>query len=257
MKELTPRATKRAYLTDINGDNVVNFQFAPASLTFSEGNTFHERLKTGAYYAEYTWISGVRRAFTLEMFIDRTLQSFSGPEFNQDIASEVRRIPAIFPQFTAFQSSAYVNAIRRAKGRRAEVPTVPMTSHSKSPEFAQNNLNEEKGVYPDLHKLLYYIRPSVLTQSTGFFENTGTIEFDSNANNRFTPPPRCRFFQGNQWKEGFISQVEYELSAMNRELVPRRLIANFTFLVEREGILVDLGDAYDFVGDVDRSTLLT
>jgi hypothetical protein len=44
---------------------------------------------------------------------------------------------------------------------------------------------------------------------------------------------------------------------MNRELVPRRLIANFTFLVEREGILVDLGDAYDFVGDVDRSTLLT
>ena len=42
----TPRAVKKAYFSDLEGGNILEFQFAPSELDFSEGGQFADR-KTG------------------------------------------------------------------------------------------------------------------------------------------------------------------------------------------------------------------
>ena len=56
--QLTQRAIKKAYFSDLDGGNILEFQFMPHELDFTEGGEYSERKPVGNYFPELMWING-------------------------------------------------------------------------------------------------------------------------------------------------------------------------------------------------------
>lgn len=260
---ISDRATKRAYITDLNGGNVVDFQFTPEELSFFEGGRFSDRISTGEYHTDYIWISGKPNKFNLKMWVDRTAESFGSDNMSDPFADTSRFPKHGNKRFTNFDLVNLVRSIREGstssgfqstffKKTAEEGRQIDPSIYSFNPDFPQDVVaNNTKGVYYDLEKLLYYVRPQGFKLSGGTISTDGTVSLSNFAQSRFAPPPMVRFFYGNSWSEGYIEEVKYTLSAMNRQLVPRRLEADISFIRTRWGYLEEVGVALDSPGIID------
>lgn len=237
----TERATAGAYLADLNGQNIVDFQFSPHELDFSEDSNIVDRMNVGHYYPELVWISGKLKTFNVKMFIDRSLESMVKDSQNNDPFSDVKRFPDQNPR--SDNSVDYSNGLKVANGGQADEIRVEMTSFDVSPEYPKVTNNDEKGVYPELEKVLYYIRPKGLKIPSSSLSDKGILTVEDLEISRFTPPPVVRFFYGNLWKQGYLSKVSYTLSVVNKLLVPQRMEATLEFMIEAEGILNDISQS--------------
>ena len=249
----TDRATKKAYFTDLDGNNVVDFQFTPEALNFSEGGRFADRISTGQYFTDYIWISGKPSKFSLNIWVDRTSESMSSGETNVDPFEElVRRPKRLFPRLGDIKddliqgiknsagNSGFLSAILK-KPFATEGNSIDPSVYSATPDFSQSMYSETKGVYYDLEKLLYFVRPLGLSLGTAVTQTNGSLKISDYTQARFTPPPMVRFFYGNTWAEGYFEEVDYSLTVMNKLLVPRRLEADITFLRTKWGYLDEVG----------------
>lgn len=255
MSITTQRATKKAYITDINGGNVIDFQFTPETLELFEGGRFADRISLGEYHTDYIWISGKPNKLDLKMWVDRTMES-TGIGSIIDPFSDTARFPKVTnPRFTNFDIVNLVRSIKAGstssgfqstffKRTGGKTPnTVDPSVYAFNPEFPQDDVtNNTKGVYQDVERLMYYVRPQGFKLSSGKIEQDGSIKLTDFSQTRFTPPPKARFFYGNLWCEGYIEEVKYTLSVMNRELVPKRLEADISFIRTRWGYLEEVTD---------------
>ncbi len=98
----TDRAVKKAYFSDLSGGHIIEFQFSPHQLDFSEGGNYADRVVTGNYFTDLVWISGRPNKFTVQLFIDRTQESYFVDNFNQDPFSEISRFPNRNPKYLNF-----------------------------------------------------------------------------------------------------------------------------------------------------------
>lgn len=249
----TERATKKAYLTDLNGGNVIDFQFTPEELEFFEGGRFADRQSVGEYHTDYIWISGKPNKFNLKMWVDRTQEAFATGVVNVDPFADSSRFPGVANRkYTNFDLVNLVRGIRNGstssgfqstffKPKATEGNSVDPSIYSFNPDFPQDVIqNNIKGVYYDLERLLYYVRPQGFKLSSGTISTDGVVSLTNFSQTRFMPPPMVRFFYGNSWSEGYIEEVKYSLTAMNKQLVPRRLEADISFLRTRWGYLEEL-----------------
>lgn len=253
----TDRAVKKAYFTALDGSHTLEFQFAPSELDFMEGGGFVDRLPTGSYFNELTWISGKPTNFRLRMFIDRTQESYIVEDYNQDPFEQIRRFPNRTPMFNADNILNFIEGIKNAlipREQGLEIRLVP-SNYSASPEFKQRSSGNNSGVIPDLEALLYYVRPKGLKLSEITIQKEGSIKMTDFEQGRFTPPPMIRFYFGNIWKEGYITEVNYNLSVMNKQLTPRRLDADIKIACTRWGYLNDMSnEAIEGAISVKKST---
>lgn len=252
----TERAIKKAYFTDTLGGNLLEFQFSPASLDFEEAGRYSTRNPIGSFFTDMVWISGRPSQFNLRMFIDRTQESYVADTFNQDPFANVKRLPNINPAYSSLDIVNLINGINGSaffKGRKRNVEGNDITpsNYSASPHYSQSNTREDIGVMNDVEALMYYVRPKGLKLSEIIIDNTGIVNTVDFKEGRFTSPPKCRFYYGNMWREGYIVQVRYNLSAVNKSLVPRRMDATLRFSCTRWGHLNDIGDIGNFGSSLD------
>ena len=274
----TNRATKAAYFTELDGSHITPFQFTPNELDFKESGKYTDRLSTGEYFPDMVWISGSANDFKIRMFIDRTMESFVSSDINADPFSSIKKLNSryndgntlqILSLITAISNgnnpSGFLNDFRSAGGGKGN--KVPMTSHSMSPDFKQNQISDGIGVIKDLENILYFVRPKGLridqqsTQSKislynpnpngGVQTQLSTVKYQDFQKKRFVPPPMARFYYGSFWREGYIKEVSYKLTCMNSELVPRRMDAEITFGCVRWGYLTELVSPYDGTDAID------
>lgn len=250
----TDRAVKKAYFSNLEGGRIVEFQFSPASLGFEESSKYATRVKTGSYFTDLVWISGNPNAFNIRMFIDRTQESYTSENYNQDPFSSFRRFPNQSPRFTSLDSVNLVRGIASSnsssgfassfkKNTKEGGKEIQPSNYSASPHFKQSQFNESVGVTPDLEALMYYVRPKGFQLDEITTSNNQVVSVSDFDNGRFTPPPMVRFYYGNMWREGYIIRVKYNLSVMNKLLVPRRLDADITMACTKWGYLNELDNA--------------
>lgn len=247
MNVTAERASKKAYFSDLEGGHILDFQFTPDELNFTEGGRFVDRVTIGYHKTDYIWLSGKPSKFNLKMWVDRTQESAT-PLNNSDPFENAKTQPA--SRFSKLGGIAVDNLERSAlysAGKKAIVKSgakngneVASTVYSATPDFKQNADNEIKGVYFDLEALLYYVRPIGFKLSTADTQPDGKIKITDYSQSRFSPPPMCRFYYGNYWVEGYIEEVRYSLTAMNKMLVPRRLEADISFLRTNFGYLEEV-----------------
>lgn len=246
---LTERAIKRAYFSDLDGGVILEFQFTPADMDFTEGGQFIERIKTGSYFSDFMWVSGKSAPTQLAFFVDRTQASYVSGTMNQNPFSEVQRFPNRFTKYTNLdivgliknlpsQYKSYVGNKSKEKG------TLVASNYSASPHYNQG-LDENVGVLKDLEALMYFVRPKglKLAEITINTSDAGekTVSMKDYQQSRFTPPPMVRFYFGPIWREGYITEVRYNLSVLNKLLVPQRMDASITMLCTRWGYLNEVG----------------
>ena len=247
------RSTKGAYFSDTKGGNIIDFQFSPETLEFNEGGRFSDRVLTGRYNVDYIWISGQPTKMSIKMWVDRTLESVTPTDATQDPFGDVVRFPkATIPRYANFD---IVNMVRGMKNgimdringnvknkqlqSKTPIPIDPSV-FAVSPNFDQSTTTSNKGVFHDVEKLAYFIRPLGYEQGVATTNSEGVISISDYKHNRFTPPPKCRYFYGNFWAEGYIQEVSYKLSVMNENLVPLRMEADIEFIVTDKGYLNDI-----------------
>ena len=247
MKTLTTdRAIKRAYFTDGEGGNMLEFQFAPFELEFTEGGRFSDRIQVGNYFNNMMWISGRPMEFNLDMFIDRTQESFTADEINNDPFANIKRFSHTTPKYFNFDivnlvkgiisgnsSSGFQSSFK--KRYTGDGNTVEPSTYTASPHYEQKNINGDVGVLNDLEKLLYYVRPMGLKLASAELNSDGVVKLTDYEQSRFTPPPKFRFYYGSMWREGYILEIKYKLSVMNKLLVPQRLEARIKLGCTRMG----------------------
>lgn len=247
----TDRAIKRAYFSDLSGNHIIEFQFSPAELDFSEGGTYADRVSTGNYFTDLVWISGRPTKFRVQMFVDRTAESYFVSNYNQDPFADLTRFPNRLPKYLDFDilnlvkgiangntSSGFVSSFKkRYEGAGNDVDA---STYSATPHFAQPLDKASQGVLRDLEALMYYVRPEGLTMAEATFKPDGSLNVKDVGQQRFTPPPMARFYFGSIWREGYIINVDYNLSVMNKELVPLRMDANIEFACTRWGYLSEV-----------------
>lgn len=245
--KISDRALKKAYFTDIYGGNIIDFQFTPESLEFEEGGKFKDRVAVGRYQTDYVWISGKPNTFDLKMWVDRTDESISRTDFYDPFADEKRFPKQTRSRYLNFDivnlTKDKYNGIKSMFYKKDNIQSndIDPSIYSFNPEFPQDSIqNNSKGVYYDLERLMFFVRPQGFKLSSGTLETDGTLKISDVKQSRFTPPPKVRFFYGNMWCEGYISEVKYTLSAMNRNLVPRRLEAEIQFLRINWGYLEEV-----------------
>lgn len=262
----TDRATKKAYFTDLDGGHLLEFQFAPFELNFEEGGRFVDRLPTGRYFNELVWISGKPTEFNLQMFIDRTQESYVSENFDQDPFSDVRRFPNRNPVYGFLDIVGLIEGIKNSntssgfatsfkKKNQQGANEVAPSNYSASPHYVQRQFDEGSGVIPDLEALLYYVRPKGMKLSEATIHKDGSVKVTDYEQARFTPPPMIRFYYGNLWREGYVIEVKYNLSVMNKLLVPKRMDADIKIACTNWGYLNEMGsgsidgaiDAYDTI----------
>lgn len=250
--ELTERAKKKAYFSDLDGGHIVDFQFAPEELNLTEGGRFADRVTVGHYFTDYVWLSGKPNKLKLTMWIDRTQESMITGDLDVNPFEDVLRFPRRSrPRFTNFDvvnlvrgiasggtSSGFASTFK--KKNTAGANQIDPTVHSATPDFNQSGYNESVGVYRDVEKLMYYVRPEGFELGTATFQNDGSVKISDFKQARFTPPPMCRFFYGSMWMEGYIEEVKYNLTVMNKQLVPRRLEAEISFIRTNWGYLNEI-----------------
>lgn len=249
MNLTTDRATKKAYFSDMDGGHIVDFQFTPPELDFTEGGRFSDRVMTGQYLTDYIWISGKPSKFNLKLWVDRTQESMLPLNQDQDPFADIVRFPKrTNPRFTNFDvvnlirgianndtSSGFASTFRKKNTSGAN--QVDSTIYSGTPDFSQDKYSPERGVYDDVERLMHYVRPLGFKLGNGSIGADGSVSIKDFAQSRFTPPPMVRFFYGNLWTEGYIEEVKYSLSMMSKTLVPRRLEADISFLRTAWGYL--------------------
>lgn len=256
METTTERAKKRAYFSDVDGGHIVEFQFTPDELNFSEGGRFADRISTGFHMTDYVWISGKPSKFKLTMWVDRTTESFVNFEASDtDPFANITRLPRN-NRFSE-DNFALVRGLKRAFMEEAppmKANAINPSVYSPTPDFSQEGYSDNVGVYMDVEALMYYVRPEGFQLGKAIEDAEGAINLSQFQQSRFTPPPKCRFFYGNAWMEGYIEEVKYSLTMMNKILVPRRLEADISFIRTNWGYLNEVtnGDATDFT-DVSRS----
>lgn len=267
---LAERASRKAYFSDLDGGNILEFQFMPSELEFMEGGDFSERKPVGSYFPEFMWINGRTSPMQLQFFIDRTMASFVAGEYNQDPFSEVKRFPNKYAKYTRLDIVNMVNGLSKGQSssgflstfgdkRKGQGVTPIASGYSASPHYNQP-LDENVGVLKDLEALLYYVRPLGLKLGEMTIQTSqravmgdkgkgemGTIKYKDYEQARFTPPPMVRFYFGAIWKEGYISEVNYNLSVLNKKLVPQRLDAKLTMVCTRWGYLSEVGSQVEAV----------
>jgi len=247
----TDRAVKKAYFSDLSGGHIIEFQFSPHELDFSEGGNYADRVSTGNYFTDLIWISGRPNKFNVQLFIDRTQESYFVDNFNQDPFSEISRFPNRNPKYLNFDivnlakgianggtSSGFASSFKKkydGDGNKVEAST-----YSASPHYRQTQFDENVGVLKDLEALMYYVRPEGLNLAEATFRSDGSVSIKDFSQQRFTPPPMVRFYFGAIWREGYITNVDYNLSVMNKQLVPKRLDATIEIACTRWGYLNDV-----------------
>lgn len=259
-----PRALAKAYLSNIDGSVIVDFQFAPSELNFSEGSEVKTFNEVGQHDTDLLWVSGKPQQFMLDIFVDRTAESFDNSDKQAfDEWYNIRRFiswyPSLIPILGAaspfgagvaavttagIAKSLEVYGMFKKKGQVADPSDYP-SKYIANPEFMQTRGQGGEriiGVNDDVQKILYFIRP------TGYTETSGEQSGDDIDKGRFTveptvqdaafnPPPLCRFFYGNIWREGYIIDFNYNLSVPNNLLTPQRLMGQITIQILRGGVL--------------------
>lgn len=244
------RATKGAYLCDLQGGHIVDFQFSPETLEFNEGGRFNDRIITGRHDTDYIWISGQPTRQNIKMWVDRTLESNTQLDQTSDPYSSITKLPkSAIPRYADFDVVNFINGVKnglvdlysKARGIKdvTEQTSLEPSTYAVSPNFNQATSNDSKGVFYDVELLAYFLRPEgyELAKATN---TNGVISIDDVKQTRFIPPPKCRYFYGNYWAEGYIQEVEYKLSVMNDNLVPMRMEADIVFLRTKWGYLNEL-----------------
>jgi hypothetical protein len=227
------RATGRAFLTDLQGGNIVDFQFAPFTLDFEEGGNYEQRTKIGHHFTDAVWISGQPSMFSLYMFVDRTNESVPMDIYDMPY-SKVHTMNHRKPQYNQLTLTNLARLIvkKEYKGEK----DFKQSEHFPNPEFAQG-YDPARGIYPDLEKLLYFVRPEGINMDNNTIRNSAEVSVQDFEMYRFTAPPMVRFHYGTLWRECYMTNVKYKLSAMNKELVPRRFEADIKLVTVRQGYL--------------------
>jgi len=237
-----PANRKIAYFCDEKGENMFQFMFAPHTLRFVESQEFNQRVLTGSDEADVLWVSGRPKSFPLNIFVDRTPES-GGSNQHLDLWENKKSAFQLMPSFQQRIRSILAETKAAFKGRDTQFNFVP-SDLNVSPHYEQNTTaNEKFGVGPDLERLLYFNRQKGATASSVVVRNAQDINTNISQYNKknpklkFVAPPICRFFYGNIWREGYIDNVDYTLSAPNSELICRRLEATLDFIWVRGGTL--------------------
>lgn len=242
MSVTAERATKKAYFTNLAGGKLLEFQFSPDILDFNEGGEYMDRIPVGNYFNDASWISGKVSKFNLRMFVDRTQESYTAENYNNDPFDGIKRYPTRSPKYLNFDIINMLRGIgQRKPASNGEGNMVDASNYSASPHFSQPSFNDSLGVIGDVEALLYYVRPEGLELSDITIQKDGTARVFDFPQGRFTPPPKCRFHYGNLWSEGYIIDVKYNLSIPNKDLVFRRMDADLVMLRTRWGYLRDIG----------------
>jgi hypothetical protein len=236
------RALKSAYLSNVEGSVIIDFQFSPSELDFSENSSVKVETLTGEYGADLFWTSSNMDSVTLKLFIDRTSESFVGTK-TPDKEKTVK-IPSWFPK--PYETSAIVNAIKRQL-KPKEAGQIERSSYDPSPNFKQDEA-KYNGVLTDLAKIQLFLRPEGYKSSlSGMLVNSknykGKLNIEESAGKRFSPPPIIRFFHGDLWVEGYATKFSYNLSVMNTQLVPQRLTGDLIIVVSRSGQFKSVGSS--------------
>jgi len=253
MSNLTvDRAVKKAYFSDLEGGHILEFQFSPSELDFSEGGQYADRVMTGNYFTDLIWISGRPTKFNVQLFIDRTQESYTVDNYNQDPFDSFKRFPNSNPRYGNFDivnlingiknsntSSGFATSFKKAGDKGAN--EVQPSTYTASPHYKQSSFEENVGVIKDLEALMYYVRPKGFKLGEITIQTDGNVSVKDFEQGRFMPPPMVRFYYGSFWREGYITEVKYNLSVMNKLLVPRRMDATIEMACTQWGYLNELG----------------
>lgn len=251
----TPRANKKAFFSDLSGGHIIEFQFTPEQVEFTEGGKFIDREQVGHYFNDSMWISGKESPFEVQLFIDRTAESYL-VEGNSDPFEQIKRHPNRFAKYANVDIVNFVKGIANGRSSSAFAP-IPGRAvgvrkpsvYSSSPDFAQNKENAN-GVLGDVEALMYFVRPKGLDLNKQVSQEqqelyrtpdskteVRTVHIQDFKQTRFTPPPKVRFYYGNIWREGYIEEVQYTLSILNSEMIPQRMDAKIQMRCSRWGYL--------------------
>lgn len=230
MAQFIERATAGAYFSNMDGSVVFDFQFAPHELNFADRSKYHTRMKVGDYRPEFVWISGETKEIELNVFIDRTY----GSKTKQDlgVAPELLPInanPAVNPRVIG--DSNLATPVKPPAFGEANFKQFASDS-SVNPNFPQYANDEESGVYIDFERLRFFLNLSVKRVNRQDLVN-GVLTYE----NRFVPPPMAYFIYGSLWLQGYITDIQYTFSAVNKLLVPKRLDAKIKFIIFNDGLL--------------------
>lgn len=238
------RAIRKAYFSDIEGNNIIDFQFSPHELEFSETARMKMDYLTGVYGVNIAWNSASYGPFSVKLFIDRTKESFASDKLPD--TKKTIKTPSWFPR--PDQSSAIVQAVKNIvnpiKNRKAGSPEL--STYDPAPSYKQDEA-KYNGVLTDLVKFQYFIRPEGYSSSIpGMLVNSndykGKLNVEDESELRFSPPPIIRFFNGDIWMEGYVSKFNYKLGIMDMNLIPQRLTGEITINVHRGGQFQSIGN---------------
>ena len=229
------KASRKAYFSDVNGTLFIDFQFSPAELDMGESSVFKVENLTGKFGPNIMWSSGSIDPINLEIFIDRTQESFVGTKIPEE--KKTIKTPGLYPN--PLQTSAIVQAVRRMYLKRAKDTVIEQSSYDMSPGFEQSK-TKYNGVLTDLANIQKFVRPEGYEESISgmlvpSYNYKGTFTVTESPIQRFTTPPVIRFFYGDIWLEGYISKFKYKLSVPNTNLIPQRLQGDITLIVHRGG----------------------
>lgn len=234
------------YISDIGGNVVIPFQFSLAELSGSESANFSERVRTGGFEPELIWISGQVRRLTVPFFIDRTEES-RNYQVQSNLPTRLDnqiRFPSRYPRISQEDALSYEAGLKNSEpapgATSKSANEVERSQYVATADFKQYDNDGNQGVYRDLELFLYFIRPFGVKLSTGKFDDSGAFSIKDSPESRFTPPPMCRFFHGNYWIQGYVGRLNYNMTAMNSLLVPRRLDGTIEFIIEKDGILSEV-----------------
>ena len=232
------KATKHAYFSDVTGNVIIDFQFSPHELEFRENSKIVGESVVGHFGNNLLWIGGDVSDVKIHIFIDRTEESFVGQK--SDLTTRHIQTPGIFSN--PLEKSVVVDAIKNVISM-SQLPGINNPERSyydPAPHFPQKE-NSETGVLNDIAKFQYFTRPE------GYKSNTIVIKEGSKSSKRdryvytsendalFSAPPIIRFYHGEMWVEGYITNFSYKVSAMNTELIPRRMEGDISIKVHRYG----------------------
>lgn len=232
MADFIQRAVAGAYFSNQDGSVIFDFQFAPHELSFSDKNKFYTRMKVGAYRPEFVWISGDSKQIELNLFIDRTYGSKTREDLGADLSTlPAFRQPSSNPRVIPGQADSYAQSANPPQFDDSNFKQFA-SRFSPNPKFPQSANDEEIGVYLDYENLRYFLNINLKRVSREDLLR-GVIQYED----RFIPPPKALFIYGNLWMSGYIVEVQYNFSAMNKFLVPKRMEAKVMFVVEDDGLL--------------------
>ncbi len=244
-----PKALRKGFITDLKGNNVIEFQFNPTEFEFQESNVFNERNLTGREDTDTLWVSGSPEKFTMELFIDRSIESRGNMTSSTDISGLVGSPDPMAGNATA-QYGRYVfdkarNVINEVKGIKREFDgnNIVFSDYNPSPHININDegFDDDIGVWNEYNKFRKYLKPEGWRQADlrQIQANNGNAIIDR----QFIPPPVAILYFGDLWVQGYMETLNPRFSVMNRMLVPQRMEITFSMTVQNKGILSPVNNA--------------